>query len=152
MDELEKTITEQATKILSFIGVVASIDVVADVTEEDTYYINISGDDLGVVIGYHGEGLASLQSILGVILSKKVGRFIHLLVDVNGYRRDREEKIKEQVGLAIDKVKFLVKPVELSPMMAFERRLAHMEVSRHEGVESESIGEGYNRRVVIKPK
>ncbi len=149
---LENLIRETVEKILFFIGVVASVDVVADVSEENTFHINLSGDDLGVVIGYHGEGLASLQHILNLIVGTSSEKWPHLIVDVNGYRRDREEKVKEMTKGAIDRVKFSMRPVELPPMVAFDRRIAHLVVSETEGVASESVGVGYNRRVVITPK
>ncbi len=152
MSDASKILIETVEKIIFSVGVVASVDVTLDVVDEDTYHVNLSGDDLGVVIGYHGEGLASLQTVLSLILAKKLGKFTHIIVDVNGYRKEREEKIKEMVKSSVDRVKFSLKDVELPPMVAFERRLVHMEVSKSDGVYSESIGDGYNRRVVVKPK
>lgn len=152
MNDLEKTVIEIIDKILFFIGTPASTDVVKAVTDDGVYHVNLSGDDLGVVIGYHGEGLASLQTVLSLMLAKRMGEYAHLIVDVNGYRRDREEKIKEITRGVVDKVRFTQRAIELAPMVAFERRLAHLAVSEFGDVESESIGEGYNRRVVIKLK
>lgn len=148
---IENLIHEHIEKILFFVGVVASVDVVLDTAEENTYHVNLSGDDLGVVIGYHGEGLASLQHILNLIVGTASEKWPHLIVDVNGYRREREEKVKEMTRGAIDRVKFSLRPVELPPMVAFDRRIAHLVVSQSDGVSSESVGTGYNRRVVIAP-
>ncbi len=152
IQNLENLIRETVEKLLFFIGVVASVDVVADVTEENTFHVNLSGDDLGVVIGYHGEGLASFQHILNLIVGTSSEKWPHLIVDVNGYRRDREEKVKEMTRGAIARVKFSSRAVELPPMVAFDRRIAHLVVSESEGVSSESVGVGYNRRVVVMPK
>lgn len=156
MNDLEKLIGETVEKILYFIGVAASVDVVKSVESEDSkdeyYLVNLSGSDLGVIIGYHGESLAALQTTLGLMVSKQVGQWVPLIVDVNSYRKEREDKVRDMARGAVDKAKFLLKPVELPPMVAFERRLAHMEISKHAGVISESTGEGYNRRVVVKPE
>ncbi|MEK7595262.1 MAG: R3H domain-containing nucleic acid-binding protein [Patescibacteria group bacterium] len=152
MSDLEKLIVETIEKILYFIGVVAAVDVFKNITEEDSFHVSLSGDDLGVVIGYHGEGLSSLQTILGLMILKKADKWVHLSVDVNGYKREREEKIKDIVKKAVDRVKFTLKPVELSPMVSYERRIVHLEASKYEGIASDSIGDGFSRRVVIKPK
>ncbi len=152
MNELEQAITEFVEKILFFIGVVASVDVIIDTADEETYHVTLSGDDLGLVIGYHGEGISSFQNVLSLMVFKKFGKYYHLVVDVNGYRREREEKIKDMVKNAVDRVKFSERPFELPPMVAFERRLAHLEASKFEGVASESVGDGYSRRVVVKKK
>ena len=149
--EIEKVVTEFIERVLFFIGVVASVDVVADISEENTYLVSLSGEDLGVIIGYHGEALASLQNVLGLDVGKKLGKWPRLVVDVNGYRRDREEKVKEMARKAVERAKLMSRPVELPPMMAFDRRVAHMEIAKHDGVVSESIGQGYNRRVVVTP-
>ena len=152
MNDVEQLIVDSVEKILFFIGVVAAVDVFKNITEEDSFHVSLSGDDLGVVIGYHGEGLASLQTVLALIVSKKLGKWFRLSVDVNGYKKEREERIKESVKKAVDRVRFTLKPVELSPMVSYERRLAHMEASHYEDVTSESTGEGFSRRVVLMPK
>ena len=152
MSELEKTIVQIIDKILFHVGVIANVDVFKDASEENSFQVALSGSELGMIIGYHGEGLSALQTISSLILAKKTGSWYHLSVDVNGYKKEREMKVREMVLKAMDRVRFSQRPYELPPMMAYERRLAHMEASKTSDVESESVGEGFNRRVVIKPK
>lgn len=150
MDNYENFIKETIETMLNFIGVNAGVIISQDT--DGTYLVDLSGDDLGVLIGYHGDGLSSLQTLIGLILSKKAGAFVPLRIDINGYKRAREDKIVDIAKNAVDKVRFTLRPVELSPMNASERRLVHTEVSKFSDVASESVGEGYSRRVVVKPK
>lgn len=103
------------------------------------------------LIGFHGETLSSLQTIINLVLFRKVGQPTRVLLDVGSYREEREAKIKQMATGAADRARFLARPVELSPMRAEERRLVHLFVSQLPGVASESVGEGQERRVVVKP-
>lgn len=152
MGEEDKTkIIEGLTQeTLEKIGVAAGV-VVAE-NEDKSFKIDISGEDLGALIGFHGEGVSSLQLFLNLVAHKKIGEWRRVLVDIGGYRKEREQKLYELAQRAADRVRFLQTPVTLSPMPAFERRLVHLALGEEEGVETESIGEGWERRVVVKPK
>jgi spoIIIJ-associated protein len=71
-------------------------------------------------------------------------------VDVNGYRDDQRQIIIDRAQEVIEEVRNRKEAIELSPMNSYERRIVHMEVSKHSDIESESIGEEEERRVVIK--
>lgn len=103
------------------------------------------------LIGFHGETLNSLQTTVNLILFRKAGRSVRAVLDVGSYKEEREEKIKQMAMGAADRARFLARPVELSPMRPEERRLVHLYVSQLPGVTSESVGEGRERRVVVKP-
>ena len=150
MSDTRDLIEQKITKILDHIGVSAKVAV--EPSEEGSFKATLTGEDLGLVIGYHGEGLSSLQNIVSLLVAKDEGEYKHIRIDINGYRSEREEKIKDIVKNSIDKVRFTLGPVELAPMTAEDRRLVHMEMQDYDDVISESTGEGYNRRVVIKPK
>lgn len=151
MSEIENNINEIVNRLLDFIGIKADVVVAKSEDEENSYKVDLSGEDLGVVIGYHGDGLMSIQTLLGLILSKQMGVWTNVTVDANGYRKEREDKLREMAKNAADKVKFSLTAVELPPMSASDRRVIHMEVGKIEGVVSESAGEGYSRRVIVKP-
>ena len=119
--------------------------------EEDAFKVAIIGEDLGVLIGFHGENIAAFQTVLGLLVAKRLGEWLHLGVDVGGYRADRESKLRDLAVRTSERVRFLQTSVTLAPMPAFERRLIHLAVSEIEGVVSDSIGEGWQRRVVVKP-
>lgn len=110
-----------------------------------------AGSDNPLLIGFHGETLLGLQTLINLILFRKTGQFTRVVLDVANYRQEREEKIKQLALNAADRARFLDRPVELTPMRADERRLVHLYVSQLPGVASESMGEGRERRVVVKP-
>ena len=151
MDEEDKVkiVEELTNEVLQKIGVSAKISVLAD--EDKCFKIDISGDDLGALIGFHGEGLSGLQLFLNLAVHKKIGEWRRVLVDVGGYRREREQNIYELAQRTADRVRFLQTPVTLNPMPSFERRLVHLAFSGDDTIETESVGEGWERRVVIKP-
>ena len=104
------------------------------------------------MIGYRGESLDALQTLVGLILFKQTGDWSRVLVDINDYRKGKQDKIEQITKSYIDKVRFFGKEVEMSPMSPTERRQVHVFVSAYDDIISESVGEGSSRRVVLKPK
>lgn len=145
-----KIITEAVKELLGKLGL--SADVVVAEGEEEGFKVDINGEDLGALIGYHGETLSSLQLFLNLLTHRKIGEWRRVLVDIGGYRKEREQKLFDLARRTADKVRFLQTPVTLTPMPAFERRLVHMALGEEGGVKTESEGEGWERRVVVKPK
>jgi len=136
--------------MMGFMGV--SPDISISDSEEDTISVAVEGQNLNFLIGYRGESLDALQTILGLITFKETGEWVHVLVDINGYRKQKQEKIEQITKGYIDKVRFFGKDVEMSPMNAYERRQVHTFISEYDDIISESTGEGPARRVVLKPK
>lgn len=146
----ESEIKKLATDLLGKLKVEAKVEVVKE--EDDHYQVNLETEETGLLIGHHGETVNSFQLLLGVILFKKTGEWIHVVVDVGGYRKMREESIKEMVNRIVTEVETSREPVQLPPLTPFERRAVHMMLTDHQTVVSESIGEGRDRRLTIKPK
>ena len=126
--------------------------------EKNYLKIHIQGDELGLLIGFKGQGILALQQYLTIIMSlglkdvedeKRVRT--NILVDINDYKTKQEDQSKQTALRAIDQVLESGQPVELPPMDPARRRIVHLAVSEDERVESESVGEGEDRRVVIKP-
>ncbi len=151
MGEEDKTkIVEELTKeVLGKIGVSAGVAVAEN--EEGGLKVDVSGEDLGALIGFHGEGLSGLQLFLNLAVHKKIGDWRRVLVDIGGYRAEREQKLFDLAQRTADRVRFLQTPVTLNPMPSFERRLVHLALSGDDTIETESVGEGWERRVVVKP-
>lgn len=147
-DKIE-IITSATKELLEKLGLVAEVKVAEG--EEGSFRVDINGEDLGALIGYHGEGLSSLQLFLNLAVHKKIGEWRRLLVDVGGYRKEREQSIFDFAHRTADRVRFLQSPVTLNPMPAFERRLVHISLADDDTIETESVGEGWERRVVVKP-
>lgn len=116
----------------------------------------IETKDAGRLIGFKGENLESLQLLLNQLMSRKAGvdaegEFKRVLVDVEGWRKQKEEELASRAKGWIEEVKESGQDLELEPMSAWQRRIIHMVVGEAEGVESESIGEGRDRHLVIRP-
>ena len=144
-----KIITEAVKELLGKLGLGADVSVSEG--EEESFEVDINGEELGALIGYHGETLSSLQLFLNLLVHRKIGEWRRVLVDIGGYRKEREQKLFDLAQRTADKVRFLQTPVTLTPMPAFERRLVHMALGEDEGVETESTGEKWERRVTVKP-
>ncbi|HEX7455865.1 MAG TPA: R3H domain-containing nucleic acid-binding protein [Candidatus Nanoarchaeia archaeon] len=141
-----KTLTEDFLREMS---IEAEVEVQAD---EELIKIQISGEELGLLIGYRGENLESFQLLLGIALNKKLGLEPRLpvLVDVGGWRQQREESLRALVEKEVVHLEKGKHPVELPPMPPAQRRSIHLLVKNHGGLISESVGEEPNRYVVIK--
>jgi spoIIIJ-associated protein len=115
-------------------------------------YINIetAGVD-GLLIGRKGDTLTSLQHLIGRIVSKKMGGYQRLTLDVGGYLRNRHEILKQKALKAAEKVKKTSHEVTLEPMHAAERRIVHMALSDLDGITTYTIGNGELRKVCISP-
>ena len=121
--------------------------------QEEIVFINLQIDNPGLLIGRGGEGLDALQHILRLlVLRDEEITYANIVVDISGYRDKKIENVKK---LARDKAySVLSTGIEeiLPEMSSYERRIVHMVVTNIADVETESVGEGRERKVVIKPK
>jgi spoIIIJ-associated protein len=123
-----------------------------DLTGQSVNIIDIGGEDLGVLIGPRGETLDSLQFVSRLMVSHKLHRRVNFVVDVEGFRRRREQALTRLAERMADKVRQRGEPIALEPMSAYERRIIHMTLRGAPDVYTESTGEGKQRRVRIFPK
>lgn len=123
-------------------------------TEEqgDTLYVNVetAGVD-GLLIGRKGDTLNSLQHLIGRIVSKRMGGYQRLTLDVGGYLRNRYEILKQKALKAAEKVKKMGREVALEPMKASERRIVHVTLAEVDGITTYTVGNGEMRKVYISP-
>jgi spoIIIJ-associated protein len=147
-------------EIISFVkDILTKLEIQSDIDVKEVHtddfgkriMIDIESPEASVLIGHHGETLNSLQHLLNVFIYKNLGENTVALVDVSGYRKEREKKLIEIAENASEKAKELNKPVVLYPMNSYERKIIHEKITEIEGVRSESEGEEENRRVVIYP-
>lgn len=144
-------------KLLELMGVDADVSIRDAETPGDglgmaNAVLDVEGEDLGLLIGRRGETLQSLQYLLNLMVSQQVGRQEFFTVDVEGYRRRREDSLNSLARRMADQVKRTGHPVTLEPMPANERRIIHMALSESQSVSTSSMGEGDGRRVAISPK
>jgi len=147
---------EVLEKLLSLMEVDASVRVREPETPGDgasivKVVLDISGDDLGILIGRRGDTLASLQYLVNLIVGRKLKAKAAFGVDVAGYRRRREESLKSLALHMAESVRTTKQLMTLEPMPPNERRIVHLTLAQDATVITESIGEGENRKVVIRP-
>lgn len=124
---------------------------------EDAFSVSIETKDAGRLIGARGESLDGLQLLVNQMLSRKLGPapdgegFKRVVIDVEGWRKQKEEELKKSAESWGKQVLESGKEMELEPQSAWQRRIVHMVISQTEGLASESLGEGRDRHVVIKP-
>jgi spoIIIJ-associated protein len=145
-----KEILEQLMGYLDF-------SVRVEIKAGETNRLNVAGEgnekeSLGALIGRKGERLSALQHLVNLLLSKKVGEWTRVLVDVEDYRGRRERQLRDLANRAADRVMETGKMLQLEPMPALERRWIHLALRDHERVATQSIGEEPNRRVVVLPR
>lgn len=104
-----------------------------------------------ILIGKNGQTLMEIHHILTRMLNKQIEDKIFIDLDINEYKKKKISFLKEMAQKAADEAVMLKRERELSPMNAFERRLIHLSLSERKDVQTESIGEGLDRRIVIKP-
>ncbi len=119
--------------------------------KDDVIKIKIKTSEPGVLIGFHGGTLSSLQLILGLMVFKKLGEWQRVIVDVNDYRKEQVERLKQIALSAAQKAKLSGQPVALFPMTPFERRIVHLALGELDDVKTKSEGVGNQRYVVIQP-
>ncbi len=132
-------------------------DVRIEVDAGDTSRLNVVGnadshEALGALIGRKGERLSALQHLVNLMLSRRMGEWTRVLVDVEDYRGRRERQLRDIANRAAARVQETGKMLQLEPMPALERRWIHLALRDHPDVATQSIGEEPNRRIVIIPR
>jgi predicted RNA-binding protein Jag len=140
---------EILTRLLELMGLDG--DVILERTESSAI-LNIEGDDLGVLIGRRGLTLSALQYIVRLIIASRESEWPTVSVDVCGYKRRRHVALEELARKLADQAKYRHRSVTLEPMPPDERRVVHLALANHPDVDTESIGEDPERKVVIHPK
>jgi spoIIIJ-associated protein len=114
--------------------------------------VDVSGRDLGVLIGWRGETLRALQTMTNLLASRRLGPDQRVIVDVERYRQRREHTVREIAYRAARQVKVTGDPITLDAMQPFERRAIHLALEADPEVTTISIGEEPERRVVVGPR
>jgi len=117
--------------------------------KDDYYYFSFTGENLGLLIGHRGETLDSLQYLTNLTVNRKLQDRVKIILDVEGYRKRREETLTRLAKRLIEKVNKTGKKVILEPMAPHERRIIHTTVQEDDSVSSFSEGNDPYRKVVI---
>lgn len=146
---------EAAKKFLNDVFAAMKLEVVVTVDYNETsreMNIDLSGDDMGVLIGKRGQTLDSLQYLVSLVVNKNVDDYIRVKVDTENYRERRKETLENLAKNIAYKVKRTRRPVSLEPMNPYERRIIHSALQNDKYVTTHSEGEEPFRKVVVTLK
>lgn len=119
--------------------------------DEAPWILDVRGNDLGILIGRHGETLNALQYVTRLIVSRELQRRANIVIDVEGYKARREASLEKLAERMAQKAVQSGRTVTLDPMPPNERRVIHVALRQDPRVETESTGTGNSRRVTIIP-
>lgn len=149
--DTSKTVKDLAEKLLDLTGVKASVDVVE--IDKETYEVNLSTDDeTGLLIGFRGENINALQTILGMMLKGETGNWYRLIVNVGDYREKQESKLKDLADQSANRAIETKEPQPIYNLNATQRRVVHMHLANRSDVVTESEGIEPERYLVVKSK
>ncbi len=148
-DSRKEVAAQYLDSILATMGL-SNISYTIAEEEGDNVTFTFEGEDIGVLIGHHGETLDALQYLVGLASNRrKEGNYCRITLDGGSYREKRAETLQELARKIGEKVKRTGRSQMLEPMNPYERRIIHAVVSEIPGIYSKSKGEDPNRRVII---
>ena len=149
---VKSSVEDTAKDFLKDVFEAMDLTVVVDVKydEADNYMeIDLSGDEMGVLIGKRGQTLDSLQYLVSLVVNKNVENYIRVKVDTENYRQRRKETLENLAKNISYKVKRTKRPVSLEPMNPYERRIIHSALQNDKYVTTHSEGDEPFRHVVV---
>ena len=134
-----------------FRGIHVAVNMNAEPTDEG-FLINIESEDSGILIGHRGETLDAIQYLLNLYINKGRSVYVRASVDVENYKKKREAALIRQAGQIADKVVRIKRNLTMDAMNSYERRIIHSVLQNHPKVETYSVGEDPNRKIVVTLK
>jgi len=134
-----------------FEGMDVDVDIEME-EDEESILLKVSGRDSGIIIGRRGETLDALQYLTSLVVNKRTDEYKRVTVDIENYRQKREETLVRLADRLADRVIRYRRSVTLEPMNPYERRIIHSTLQDNDYVETYSVGEDPNRKVVITLK
>lgn len=163
MSEDQIEVTEEELDAIADIAIAALQDIlkyfnVGEVTideyegDEGELILDITGDDLAILIGRHGRTLDALQFVVSAITVRSMGFRYPVIVDVEGYKSRQREKLESIARSTANKAASQHRSVKMRPMTPYERRIVHIALRDDDRVDTASEGEGSARHVVVVPR
>ena len=152
---VKETVEDRARIFLNDVFTAMNMTVVVDVAyneESREMDIDLSGDEMGVLIGKRGQTLDSLQYLVSLVVNKESEDYIRVKVDTENYRKRRKETLENLAKNIAYKVKRTKRPVSLEPMNPYERRIIHSALQNDRYVTTHSEGDEPFRHVVVTLK
>ncbi|MCM1263629.1 MAG: protein jag [Butyrivibrio sp.] len=149
---VKSSIEDVAKDFLNSVFQAMNLTVVVDIKYDEinnSMNIDLSGDEMGILIGKRGQTLDSLQYLVSLVVNKDVENYIHIKVDTENYRQRRKETLENLAKNISYKVKRTKRPVSLEPMNPYERRIIHSALQNDRYVTTHSEGDEPFRHVVV---
>jgi|SRR5271166_16227 len=149
-EELEpaEALGELLEEIVEDLGLKVEVEVES---RDEILYGRLTGEDVGLFIGRHGQTIDAVQHLAQRIVFPEGPAAVRVVIDANGYRERRADALRAEADDAADEALRLGRPVELDPLPPFERRLVHEYLREREGVETHSEGDEPERYLVVSP-
>ncbi len=150
----KKVVTEKVTAFLddTFKAMGMQVKVEAVFDEDDTLNVELSGPEMGILIGKRGQTLDSIQYLTSLVANKGNAAYVRVKVDTENYRKRRRETLENLARNIASKVRRTKKPIFLEPMNPYERRIIHSALQNNPYVSTHSEGEEPYRKVVVTLK
>jgi spoIIIJ-associated protein len=145
--EVAETAAEFVTGLVEVMGLNAKVSMSAT---DSNASVDVTGEDLGILIGRRGQTLDALQEVTRTAVQRRLRSRVRLLVDVEGYRARRRDSLAEYARSMAERAKERGTEIELEPMNSYERKVVHDAVGEVDGASSFSEGEEPLRKVVIR--
>lgn len=145
----EKIIEDLVSELFDKLGIKEEFEVK---DQEDLVEIKVSSDEPGLIIGHHGDTLDSLQLVISLMLAKKLGAYKRVTLEVGDYKKNRSDYLKNLAEQTKERVLSEQREIFLPNLKPWERREVHLFLQDDNEVVSESVGEGRERTLVVKPK
>ena len=150
LDEIADTAIAVLKDVLKYFNV-GEVTIDEYEGDEGELILDITGDDLAVLIGRHGKTLDALQFIISAITVRKIGFRFPVIIDVEGYKNRQRQKLESLARSSARKAVSQGRSVKLRPMTPYERRIVHVALRDDPRVDTASEGEGPSRHVVVVP-
>jgi spoIIIJ-associated protein len=150
---VNETLTRQIADFVQSVVNAMGVELTATVEDSpEATRINLEGEDGGVLIRRGGEGLQALQHVVATAFRKQLGDDNRVVVDCNGFRRDKDAEIKQMARFMAEKARTSGTPQEMGPLNPYERRIVHIAIAEDPTVSSESIGDAFMKTVIISAR
>jgi spoIIIJ-associated protein len=150
---VNETLTRQIADFVQNVVNAMGIDLTVKIEDApEATRINLEGEDGGVLIRRGGEGLQALQHVVATAFRRQLGDDNRVVVDCNGFRRDKDAEIKQMARFMADRARSSGIPQEMGPLNPYERRIVHIAIAEDPTVSSESIGDAFMKTVIISAR
>ena len=151
-ENLDKAIAIGEEALQRFIDFITSDAQITTEIKAQRILFKVEGGNSGMLIGKRGQTLEAIQYLVEKIVNKQNEQRFRVLVDVEGYLKTRKTNLQNMAGRMAEKAQRTMKPVTIGQMNAYDRRTVHLHLKTNPAVRTQSVGEGYYRKLIIFPK